>query len=500
MEVIDTNQNKVLFQVDFCNLFDSDELSDVTIILDDGIKRLPLKLHRVILYNRCKFFKGLFTDLKESHAKENVIQVINVDIAKDIIKKIYGFTDLKYEKDWRYMLKYYKCCDYFMLDPEIPKNVKVSTDQFDELFDLLDEVGYNEDTMKIIADNMPTNYNLSNLPIEFIKEFDNYVLSSDFAYINDKYELCISNKDFSSSRKILDVAKDEFCYISKMNKFVCMGKNILIVYDLIKESTEIFHFLTVKSFQTLLFNEKINKLVVKYTSHKNKKCICTINPTTFKFSKKIYKTNKNDKIHINMCALSKSGNKLVYTLSTTSFDPYKYEEKIYVYDFNTKKTNNNYELSTNTIKKILFINNENDLIYHYRNHYCEVKVTENSQTKIVASDFYNIDDIEVYQDKYFLIAAGGLYIYDLKKFYNEITPIHNFTGNILLTSDNKAICYRYHMRSFDLTQIQNLSKTDEYNVDRVGFYGIKNICPIQDKYSLKSRIQECIRGYTSENK
>ncbi|AQN68732.1 BTB/POZ domain protein [Saudi moumouvirus] len=498
MEVIDTNQTKVLFQVDFCNLFDSDELSDVTIILEDGVKRLPLKLHRVILYNRCKFFKGLFSNLKESHETENIVEVVNVDIAKDIIKKIYGFTDLKYETDWRYMLKYYKCCDYFMLNPEIPKNIKVSSDEFDELFDLLDDIGYNEETMKIIADNMPTNYNLSNLPIEFIKEFDNFVSSSDFAYINNKNELCISNKDFSSSRKILDVKSNEFCYISKMNKLVCTDENSLIVYDLINEFAEIINFKTVKFFTKLLYNEKINKLVVKYTSHKDKKCICTINPVTFKFSKKIYKTNKNDEVNINMCTLSKSGNKLVYTLSTTSYDPYKYEEKIYVYDFSTKKLNDNFESSDEIIKKILFINNENDLVYCCKNNYYEIRTVRGLETKII-DRLFDVDDLEVYQDKYVLITAKNLHIYDLEN-YNTVTSIYNFTGYILLTPDNKAICYRYHMRSFNLTQIQkSQNKTIQYDADRIGFYGIKNICPIQDKYSLKSRIQECIRGYTLKN-
>nr|URM62500.1 BTB domain containing protein [Mimivirus sp.] len=172
-----------LISKDFCQAFDSEFLSDVKIILQDNNKELSLNLHRIVLSTRCKFFEKMFSNFDQQF--ENIVQVIDVDITKDIIKLIYGF-ELKQPDDWQYKLKYYICCDYFGLDCQLPTDIKVSSDCFDNLLDLIEIIGYTDETIKILADNMPSDYDLTTLPLELVKELNNHIYSSDMVVMTNQ--------------------------------------------------------------------------------------------------------------------------------------------------------------------------------------------------------------------------------------------------------------------------------------------------------------------------
>lgn len=174
---------------------------------------------------------------------ENIVQVIDVDITKDIIKLIYGF-ELKQPDDWQYKLKYYICCDYFGLDCQLPTDIKVSSDCFDNLLDLIEIIGYTDETIKILADNMPLDYDISTLPLELVKELNNHIYSSDMVVMTNQNKtmfdrvinIDIVNKDM---KKIKHIYQKEYCrnlcYLSNINKIAFTVRNILIIYDLDKD-------------------------------------------------------------------------------------------------------------------------------------------------------------------------------------------------------------------------------------------------------------------------
>ncbi|AEX62136.1 putative BTB_POZ domain-containing protein [Megavirus courdo7] len=253
-----------LITKDFCQLFDSEILSDVKIILIDNKNQLSLNLHRVILFARCQFFEKMFLNFVEAKQFDVIVNVIDINVARDIIKNIYGF-EINQPDNWQYRLKYYICCDYFGIKCQLPTNIKVPNDCFDDLLNLIDIIGYTNETIQILANNLPVDYDISNLPIELLREINNNIYSNDM--ITMRYKSGIMNIDIVDKNgcEIKNIHHKNYCknlcYLSKMNKIIFTRNNKLMVYDLNADKLQKYTWSNTK-FKSLIYNSIKNELIV----------------------------------------------------------------------------------------------------------------------------------------------------------------------------------------------------------------------------------------------
>nr|WBF71173.1 BTB POZ domain-containing [Megavirus caiporensis] len=477
---------------DFSKLFDSEILSDVKITLVDGKKRLSLNLHRVVLFIRCKFFEKMFANFDQQF--ENTLEVIDVDIARDIIKYLYGFK-LSIPDDWEYKLKYYICCDYFGLDCQLPIDIKVSNDCFDNLLDLIEIIGYTDETIKTLADNMPSDYDITTLPIELVKELNNYIYSSDMVVMNypNKHrnmfdrliDINIVNKDAKQIEKIQSGTYfQNLCYLSKINKIAFTTGKTLFVYDLNKGEIQEYKQDDF-TFESLEYDWVNNKLItLVYDSKKETRSIHILCADTCNIMETICHTISN-KI-IKMICLSSSCNKLAYVLQKKYSGTWKTKEYIKVYNFETKKHTTIYESNRHYIRKLKFINNDTSIIFssdHDSNTKEEIKLYNMLGEGEIIYTADDINDFDVYLDKYLLIVTSTQFIlFD----HIEKQVIHRFSiyfDKIKVIPNGKMITYGYSSTTiYDIME----GKSSAQDLDLID---VRDFCLINFKTSLKMRIE-----------
>lgn len=104
--------------------------------------------------------------------------------------------------------------------------------------------------------------------------------------------------------------------------------------------------------------------------------------------------------------------------------------------------------------------------------------------------------MEIYLDKYILLNTGySMTIISLDK--SCMGKIRDFVGEYIITPNNHVICYGYHTKSLDISQIiNNLAENKEIQITSFGspYYGIKNIFFVNDKNCLKRRIEDYLKS------
>lgn len=188
--------------------------TDVELLIGDDTKEIRISVHKLVLAYSSDFFDRLFTFGMEKNQTCITLKVDNADIANDVILSFYGLNQRSINyPDWKYQLKYYKCRSYFGIqnDPTLLYNMKIPTEGFDLLMNVIEEYDYSNDhnLIKLIKENIPIDFNLNNFTVEFINELlkiRNYKIIS---------------QDASTSIKIWDletgIVLDTNKYISSFN-------------------------------------------------------------------------------------------------------------------------------------------------------------------------------------------------------------------------------------------------------------------------------------------
>ena len=129
-----------------------------TLIITDGINQKYLSVVREKL-TYCEYFKNLF---KYNSSDQITINVSNITIYSYIILSIYNK-----QPSHDVSLEIIKCYDFFGLsfDTALLKNFVVAENNFDELIDMIDIIGYTDGTIQLILKYLPKNYNLMDFPI-----------------------------------------------------------------------------------------------------------------------------------------------------------------------------------------------------------------------------------------------------------------------------------------------------------------------------------------------
>lgn len=154
-------------------LIENNVFSDVTLEIIDNSKTISIKAHKSILYTSCDYFRKLLTGFKEANSDIVKIPTGNTDVFYDIIMSFYGINKIHDNTlDWKYFLELCKCQDFMGLkiDMDTLVKLKVPSEGFELLLDVIDLIGYKKKLIKLIIDNLPAEYDLSNFPIELLNK------------------------------------------------------------------------------------------------------------------------------------------------------------------------------------------------------------------------------------------------------------------------------------------------------------------------------------------
>jgi len=210
----------------------------LTLVLCDKNNRLIIHVNKNILYSSCIYFEKLLDKFQEKNSNSITIEVSNAYVAYDVIMSFYGQeTNSGNLPRNKHLLELIKCHDFFGksffpkgkddLDntprPEgfgleyvlTEEDIEIPEEDFELLLDVIDLVGYNDKTIKLINKNLPKNYDLTKFPKELLQEmltlFESYNLISGSSDNTVK----IWNTETGELLKTLDDHDDEVncvCY------------------------------------------------------------------------------------------------------------------------------------------------------------------------------------------------------------------------------------------------------------------------------------------------
>ncbi|BCS83569.1 WD40 domain protein [Cotonvirus japonicus] len=156
----------------------------LSIVLVDNVQEIKISVKHDILAQSCTYFTNLLTKFQEQNSTIIKLTVPYAKIAADIIEQLSNSDSIINDSlDVEYQLKFYKTCVFFgiEIDHEFLQNIKVPHQHFDLLLDIIDIIGYDEHTIKIVIDNLPLDYDLSTFPKSLIDEM--YTISTSYKII-----------------------------------------------------------------------------------------------------------------------------------------------------------------------------------------------------------------------------------------------------------------------------------------------------------------------------
>lgn len=258
---------------------DNKTFTDVEIILIDEINRVHMNVHKAILASSSQYFLNLFTKFSETEKSTITIKVRDSQISSDIICSFYRqIVDSTNYPDWKYTLLKYQCLDYFGLDYkfDILTSLKIPSEGFNLLLETANTIGYHNEINRLIAKNIPNDYDLSILSDELLSFLRKYISRHNLVTANHS---CLNIYDVITGDKLSSF------HLNNNVSHVCeVGKNIIAIvyhsadkiflFDLISQNVvETLHNLDIKSsvdMTAICYIKSLNHLV---TANRNKQLI-----------------------------------------------------------------------------------------------------------------------------------------------------------------------------------------------------------------------------------
>lgn len=162
--------------------YQNGRLTDVELILVDvkgNTKKMAV--HKVVLSISCEYFETMFErNFEDKNKKELVLRDLpDANIIHDIIQQFYGnVCNTTTYPDWYYKLQMIRCKKFLMIDANVHElyEINIPNGGFDELLDIIHTCfGYTEDTLNLLVNNLPEDYDLDKLSPELVRAMYDFV-------------------------------------------------------------------------------------------------------------------------------------------------------------------------------------------------------------------------------------------------------------------------------------------------------------------------------------
>ena len=223
-------------------LFESEILSDLTLNLVNSVndeQKVTLRVHKAILFVGCLYFRSMFSKFSEQTASEITIEVIDTDIASDIIKSFYGIST-ENPTDWKTILNKHQCQVFFGLEVELPSDIRVPESDFEEFLDSIEKFGYTDRVIRLIISNLPKNYDMIKFPKDFLREV--YDITNDYQIVILSGYSCLEiyDKDFNLHRleNLEGLIINRLYRSTQTNCIIFSSKKDVLIYNLKSNETQ----------------------------------------------------------------------------------------------------------------------------------------------------------------------------------------------------------------------------------------------------------------------
>lgn len=224
----------------------NNKLTDLELVLTDPENnKLVLNLHKIILDINCPYFETLFSNnFFDSNKKNLNLFVEDSYITRDIIYNFYGQTNRSTDyPDWLYQLKRIRCQNFLCMKPDFDRlsDLIFDKDNFDELLNTIDCIGYSDKVVSLIFKNMLIDYDLTKFPIELLNRMLDLSEFYIIYYDNNRFSMYNQYCEFVVFDGIHDFEYDpnsQIVYVPNSQEIVYVGENI-IVFDIETQTNRI---------------------------------------------------------------------------------------------------------------------------------------------------------------------------------------------------------------------------------------------------------------------
>lgn len=403
------SDNQLLIQEPIC-----EPVRDLVIDLEDGINKLGFGTNRNIMSKSCQYFEKLLLWNKSNRIN---ILVPNAYVMRDIIMSFHNdYRQADEYSEWEYVLIAHQCYDFIGLKYDKLYQIRIPIKKFDKLLDYIDTIGYDNKTIKLLLQNLPLDYDISQFPPELINEMYKLVTEYKIITINEVGIPMFYNPKIKDSNNILNCSKGPVSG-HKVNK---------IIYGSIKK-------------------------YIAFTNNENI-CICSIetNKLLHKISNNFYdgyvvcmKFMNND---TQLCIIYSRTFRILDTITwTIVYDRFKIGQKKPIIKNGHISNCNNY---------LVYVDIDN-----------EIKIWDIINQKIIHTfKQKDVQAIEFSPNSKFLACVSDniISIWDLNKNLREKTVLENKTSSLCFTPDSKYLIITKHNQIL-VIEIQSLSIIRTFN-------------------------------------
>lgn len=477
---------------------------------ESNSNQMELFLEKKILCDNCPFFTKMFNGFKESLEHIIIMKVPDVLITSNILRSFYGHK-IDIGQDWVSQSKYYMCYDYLGMTYDLPIKIKVPNESLEELLDLIEIIGYNPRTAKILANNFPVDYDLEKLPLDFLTVIDKELIDFDVIGLDNNGVVSIFDCTIGTVKKIYEHSSpnifmqyyeksDELVILSNDSVGESINENILSMYKF-NSKTDNYELEDKQSISGnircmkrsptenvlafILVDDTENKIIT-YDRNNNK----TRDITTRNEIKEICYSHDRDIIYINYhddlysihwYYMVKNDNSIWYrgqhlcsTYNSLSNICYLYNNLIV---FNEKYSSDNAHF--NFVKII-------GPVCHGIAEFTEniIYSTENNVTDIKYNHFNHI----------LIVAAKTIIVYSIRE-SRVINEIYCNGTNVKVVDNNRAISYgiNYPTNLYNIFTGEKIKCINHSNLKEL--YTLNNV----KNYALGQKIKKFIKRFTFEN-